>query len=169
MHYFLTPTHAVACNYRAGTTALAKAIVTTFYPDILAGVNDALPEEERFADPHVYKVVCPSTEAPELPVLMLVREPVDRFLSMLSLTGQTVESALSDDELMAGEHFGPQSAFECDKAFRFPDQIEAFCAEAGLPVLEVANEGGEKPDITGAERDLIESRYAADVKLYLSL
>lgn len=169
MRYFVAPTHCLAANHRAGTTALAKVVVTTFYPELLAGVNDALPAAERFNDPHVYKALCPTTEEPERQVLVLVREPVERFLSMLSLLGMGVGEALADEELMAGDHFAPQAAFECDKAFRFPDQIAEFCAEAGLPGLELVNEGGPKPEITDAERGLVEARYADDVKLYRSL
>lgn len=171
------PTCCVAINVKCLTTSIAKAGATHFYSDLVDGIESHLIRDENGAiiEPigeQAYKGIMPRTSELSKPTVLLMREPVDKFLSAMAMMGyDSVEKTLGDSEIMGNEYFLPQSRFKTDKIFKFPQQIEIFCSTVGLPYpLPVCNEGvNDKIKPTAKERKLIESYYADDIKLYNSL
>lgn len=102
--------------------------------------------------------------APTKPMFMLVREPVERFISA---------KAKGPVPLNTGNHFDLQ----CDLAigpkvflYRFPEQLKQFGQDTGLGEIPWINPSvSEKPVLTESERQGVLERYAADVRLYESI
>lgn len=87
MFYFDTPKYNVALNAKVGSSTLARAIIRQFCPknDWListaafpAGVDETQRQWHR---------LCPGTCKPSKPVVLLVRDPVERFLSAMQQVG----------------------------------------------------------------------------------
>jgi hypothetical protein len=75
LSYFKTPNFCVAVNTKAGSTSMAHAIIQEFYPKL----NSILKYERPYGTSlHWF---CPSTQSPDKPIVLLVRDPVSRFLS----------------------------------------------------------------------------------------
>lgn len=206
MQYFVLPHCCVAFNAKVASSALASAIVRKYHPDRL---EKSLSEYEKkwsqFSDEFkaslpesfqrmfrsdmndsisFWQNLCTITRNPELPVLLLVRNPVDRFLSGASYLSQDIDKLLTglekDDEeyvleslpikITKNTHFIKQSwLIKGDtRLYRFPDQLEQFCLDAGLDwPLQRINEGANiKPVLTEEQIKRIESYYAEDVKLW---
>lgn len=209
MQYFVLPHCCVAFNAKVASSALASAIVRKHHPDRL---EKALFEYEKkwsqFSDEFkaslpegfqrmfrsdmndsisFWQNLCTITRNPELPVLLLVRNPVDRFLSGSSYLSQDIDKLLTglekDDEeyvleslpikITKNTHFIKQSwLIKGDtRLYRFPDQLEQFCLDAGLDwPLQRINEGKNvKPILTEEQIKRIESYYAEDVELFKSI
>lgn len=156
--------------------SLAKAIVQKYYPELMAGVNTALPLEQRFLDDALWLSLAPQTETPDTPVMLLVRDPIDRFLSAMAMmphlnVDDTILELRQYGPLAKDPHFARQSDFSASKFYQFPDQIEQLCNDAGLPCpLPVINEGvNEKPQLSDSQRRALEGYYAADIKLFSSV
>lgn len=152
MMYFETPTHCIARNHKVASLATAKAIGKAYHDR----------EEE---DAHVWQSIVPQTHMPAKKVLMLMRHPVDRFLSACAMLHMTVEEGLASDS----HYFRPQADFKADKIYRYPDQIAAFCKEAGLGELEIINRTKRTVLATLQERERIEKRYAKDMEIFNNL
>ena len=87
MPYFCTPNYRVAINAKAGSSSLARAIIRQFCPkeDWLirtAAFPPGVDETQR-----QWHHLCPVTGRTPQPVLLLVREPVSRFLSAMQQVG----------------------------------------------------------------------------------
>lgn len=110
----------------------------------------------------------PISETPQGTIHMLVRDPVDRFLSACSLQGLDIATALAG--LPSQDmHFAPQSASSAGAAlYKYPDQIEAFCAATGL-TLTVNNATQNALTATDDQKSAIKNFYAADVALFEGL
>lgn len=87
MIYFRTPKYAVALNAKVGSSSLARAIIRQFFPkqDWLirtAAFPQGVDETKR-----QWHRMCPGTRKPTKPVVLLVRDPVERFLSAMQQVG----------------------------------------------------------------------------------
>jgi hypothetical protein len=206
MQYFVLPHCCIAFNAKVASSALASAIVRKYHPDRL---EKALSEYEKkwsqFSDEFkaslpesfqrmfrsdmndsisFWQNLCTITRNPELPVLLLIRNPVDRFLSGASYLSQDIDKLLTalekDDEeyvleslpikITKNTHFIKQSwLIKGDtRLYSFPEQLQQFCRDAGLEwPLQRVNEGKNiKPVLTERQIKRIEAYYAEDVELW---
>lgn len=209
MQYFELPHCCIAFNAKVASSALASAIVRKHHPERLKKAMDdyernwskfsdefkaSLPEsfQRMFRSDmndsiSFWQNLCTITREPKLPVLLLVRNPVDRFVSGASYLSQDIDKLLTgletDDKSYVMEslpirisrntHFIKQSWLitGITKLYRFPDELEKLCLDADLDwPLPRVNEGkNEKPVLTSDQIDRIKNYYAEDVLLWESL
>lgn len=154
------------------------------------GFKDSLPESfqkmlknDKLDSVSFWQNVCPTTQFPEKQVLLAFREPVERFASTVAYLEVDAEEALRTLEedgnmvlektsirLSTNTHFLSQSSLVRvgTKIFRFPDQIEAMCLDAGLDYpLEYVNQGkNSKPQISEEQVRRLRVLYAADFAVW---
>ena len=208
MSYFVLPSCNIAFNAKVASSALACSIVRKYYPERLKNCldeyertwsmfsqefKDSLPESfqkmfrnDKLNSQSFWQNLCIRTFDPVGDVLLLVREPVDRFLSTVAYLGLDVDDTLrilENDEytvlertnirLRANTHFLTQCGLmrPNTRLYRFPDGLERMCLDAGLDwPLEKVNEGKNvKPVLTDEQVSRIRDYYADDVRLYSSL
>jgi len=180
MRYQITPSYCFAVNPKVGCTSFSRAIVETHYPAIYAA------EIKQGANPDKYSwaAYCPNLETPDRPVLLLVRHPVDRFISAVQQVSLSVEVALDcllnnipysfphrskPTYLRDDEHFSCQSRLVTVGAtvLLFPDQLQTavnLLQLKGLPHLNQAR--GPKPTLTAAQISQVAYLYAKDLELF---
>jgi hypothetical protein len=97
---------------------------------------------------------------------VVVRNPVERFRSMVARHGDTVESQL------VAPLYGPIHNLPFTHYFRFEDQLQACAAWLGvdgaLPVLAESDDG-DKPTLTPEQENRVREIYADDIALWESL
>lgn len=163
MQYFKGKDHCFATNSKVMKQAICYGIVKKDWPEKL----------EELQDPHflTYYTMIEQTDAPEKPVLMLMRDPVERFLSACAMNNTTVDDAIA---VMQEGHplFDKQSDYVTPDTtiFRYPDQIKEFCDAAGFAPLPVLNQSEyPKPKLTKKQKAAVEAYYADDISLWESL
>lgn len=183
--YFITPNYSVALNAKVGSSTLSRAIIAAFHPEQESLIQTAAYPDGKGPDNTQVHWLCPSEKEPSKPVVLVVREPVDRFRTAMAQTGQTdVDAALAaleqDGEiqfprrtrkLREDVHFRHQHALlRGGTAFPLEDLDEA-ATFIGLPLpLPVINEAKRpKPDLTPEQEARVLAYYAADAALYASL
>ena len=198
----------MAFNAKVASSALASSIANKYYPDLLQKAKDdyentwsqfsdefkkSLPEsfQKMFAEnwdssKSFYQNVCPRTSSPDKPVLLLVREPVDRFACAVAYLRMDVDDtiqALENKEkrvvdtlpckVYRNTHFLPQHIYKDGntKAYAYPIGLEAMCKEAGLdwPLPRINTGKQTKPSLTEEQKDRVRKIYEEDVVLYESL
>lgn len=74
--YYDTPSHSVALNAKVASSSIAKAIVHQFYP---IGLKIVTIKKDK-----QYHYLCPGSHIPDKPIVLLIRDPLERFLSACS-------------------------------------------------------------------------------------
>lgn len=148
--------------------SLAKAIVETHYPHHTTAVNTTLPESERFPD-EIWLSLAPHTESPTKPTFLLVRDPIERFLSAVAMLQISLASAI--EQLKHPDiHMAPQSEYVTKNAhtYKFPGSLPLFCAATQLPYpLPCLNRAiHPKPLLNASQRDTLSSFFSKDIQLY---
>jgi len=174
--YFPIPeTNKCIClNYKSGTTSIARALIAQFYPDTAKAVENAHYPKNFDKSKFKPQGLVPYITDPEgFEVLLLCRNPLDRFISAMKET----EAVLSKDDLfkqMGSEegikniHFFKQSRFMVtgnERVFRLEDQLEAFEQESSLK-LEQFNSHKSKPSLTKSEEKLVRDYYKEDFEIW---
>lgn len=156
MLYFLTPSCSIIRNPRVASMATAQAIVQTFYP------------KESLSTPLDFYDAVPTSDEPEGKVYVLIRDPIERFISAVTVLELDLETAISGlgNGLELNEHFAPQSNFIFDRAFQYPAQVADFCAAIGVDALPLVNESQNKPVLTDEQLAILQAFYADDMRLY---
>lgn len=154
--YYILPTCFIARNHKAGSTSLAKAIVTIFYPEMTNG--------HTLIDDMMWQAMAPQTENPDGDIMLLVRDPVERFCS----AGGDISKLGSDDI-----HYLKQSSYvkyPDIKCYKFPDDLEKFCSDTGLSYpLPIMNESDSKRDISANDKEIAKAFYADDMELFKNI
>ena len=185
----------MALNAKVGTSTFARAIVKKYYPEIdELLINSAYPEGQN-ADTQQVQLRVPYRTNPDRPVVLLVRDPVERFRSAMAQVGlddvdatltELVEETgnygsaggLRNVKLVENVHFVPQNvsndvimAGQSLHTFAFPDEIDAAAEFLGLdlPLITINEANGVKPDLTEAQVAAVREFYAADQALWESL
>jgi len=166
MEYFIGKTHCFSTNSKTAKHSVCKAILEKDYPEKLEGLelSEGLPP---------YYGLVPSTDAPEKPILMLFREPIDRFISAASMNHglNDIEESLAK----LGEYpFDKQVDYIIEgqtTVFKFPEQLEQFCEAAGFPYpLEKINEAtAGKKELTPEQLATVEQFFADDIAFFNGL
>lgn len=155
--YIDTPTHSIAFNHKAGTMSICVAVAKAFYPDLLAGLGSM---------PHLARFVLPMSDIPTKPVLLTIREPIERFRSACATLDVTPDQAFT---LLDEPHFLKQSDYMVKGAqvFRFPEQLKEFAETAGLDEIpQYQATLREKPSLTDKQLTKIRAHYADDFSLF---
>lgn len=181
--YFKTPNYSVAMNAKVASSTLARAIVRDFHPHEENLVQTAAYPEGKGPDTNLIHWMCPKESEPSQPVVLIVREPVERFRSAMAQTRLTdVDAALASLEegtliemprragdLRSNAHFARQSVFLETPltAFRLEDlELAAGLIGIQLP-MPLINEGsGEKPVLTADQEARVLAYYQEDSELY---
>lgn len=178
--YFRSKTHCFPINTRTGSNSLCAGIVARDNPCAMDMVIDP--------SPYVYRNYVDHVDVPNLPCLMLFREPIEKVRSTLAMSDVDPELPIVDNliaHLQAGTDFSEaiyyrkqvdliahaEAAGQTIKVYAFPTQIEAFCAEAGLHYpLPVLNETSyPKRDLTAEQLAFFTDYFAADIAYYNNL
>lgn len=85
--YFRTPNYSVALNAKVGSSSMARAIIKRFQPKQDWLVSTAAYPAGKSAESRQWHWMCNSERSPSKPVVLLVREPVDRFVSAMQQVG----------------------------------------------------------------------------------
>lgn len=101
---------------------------------------------------------------PTKAVFMLVRDPVERFISV-RCKGEIHPGTGNHFELQSKLAVGPEVHL-----YRFPEQLRQFGEDTGLGEIPWVNKStSQPPQITEAEREQVLLDYAPDVELFESL
>jgi len=208
MFYFILPDCCIAFNAKVASTALAFSIVHKYYPERLVDTLErhrknteglsaefikTLPESiqksiynDKCDSVAFWQSVCLTKPNPNPPILLLVREPVDRFVSAvahLQIDPEVTISALESNGKMVFQklprnarndtHLLPQHIYNGPdtKLYKFPDDLEKLCRDANLDwPLPRVNEGKyTKPVLTEEQIKRVEAYYAEDMKIWNSM
>lgn len=133
-----------------------------------------------------WQSVAEISREPKLPILLAVREPLKRFTSTVAYLKLNVEDTLksleNDEEILLDDmmvklrnntHLLKQSIYNTEgvRLYKFPDQLEQLCKDAGLDwPIEKINEGKyEKPILTEDQIERVKTYYKEDFDLFNSL
>lgn len=185
MKYFLAGPYAVALNAKSGSSSMCLAIIKRWHSAIYQSlVTGAYPVGKT-----MYNVpwhgICPSSKTPDTPVVVMVRDPVERFLS--GVTYLNIDLAEAIDSLSNGTmvstnrgsinvatniHFWHQHR-ACrgeTHLFRFPQHVAEAQVLLDLEEFPHTNAGSSaKPTLTPEQRDVVEQHYAIDMGLYAAI
>lgn len=189
--YYDSGSVAVAVNFKVASASLARAVIKAHHPEMEAGITThwtpgftgpcvAYPEG-RNAENMRWQTKVPKVDPDEKPVLLLMRDPVEKFRSACAEDKITDVNRLLN-VLEAGTpenwekllHFWPQCRFLQNvrvKAYRIERDLEQFCADAGLEypmswIGPAGHNGAEKPDLTIEQVNRVKAIYADDYVLY---
>jgi hypothetical protein len=169
--YYLTPNHAVAINKKVASSALAKGILETFYPHVYQGILNQFNGKPGFNE---WQRFCPKSHLPHLPIVMIIRNPVDRFCTAVQQVKTTVEEALNGLEINGiwsqNEHFIHQFPLIENKdftLFRFED-INKAADHLGIKLTLLNKARREKPILSVEQENRVRQYYIKDVELYNS-
>ena len=177
MQYFISKDFCFPENAKTSSNAVCHAILQKDFPEKFAEINEADAAE----NPFIYRTHVEQTDTPQLPILMLMREPVDRFISAASMNHglwdvqEIIDSLTSGTGYWAEGHlFQKQSDFVIEgktTIFKFPDQLKEFCAKAGFqfPLPKLNEATGEKKTLTPEQLAFVQEYYADDINLFGSL
>ncbi len=191
MRYFNTSSYLIAMNAKVGCSTVARAVIRDFYPEVEAKIQSAHYPANKGPENTQWQMLCPSTDFPEATVLLLVRNPAERFrsaMAQLQLTdvGAVLDSLEGNETTIQGPrgnsfkardnmHFWPQFGYtkhgQTTKLYRFPDHLDNLAVDAGLSLpLPTINEATHpKPDLTTEQEGRVRAYYAADVTMFGSI
>jgi len=173
--YFKCGSVGVLDNHRAGSTSICTAILETFYPDEFnEHFSNGMKSPRRYME---------SAVVDECSLLVgVIRDPVERFVSACLWAREycSVDDVLAELELQAGRYslwkrrpFGLQVPAEKDgiKLFRFPDQLEAMAAAAGItaPIRRLNVSRHAKPSLSCFQEERVREIYADDFKMWAGM
>jgi hypothetical protein len=110
--------------------------------------------------PVQYRFLVPTTITPDKPVLVLVRDVVERFLSTCAMFSLNIEEGLESKE----DHFISQIDFVTANSKVFKD-LDIFSGYSGLTLSRINVGLNEKPVATNKQLAAIKERYKKDIKL----
>ena len=81
MYYYTTPNYSVALNAKVGSSTMARLIIKQFYPKehqkiVYARFPNGITETQK-----QWHWMCPGSPTPDKPIVLMVRNPIDRFLT----------------------------------------------------------------------------------------
>lgn len=184
--YFITPNYSVGFNAKSGSSTLARAIIAAFHPKQEHTIQTAAYPTDVGPDDAQVQWLCPKEKEASKSVILVVREPVSRFLTamaqmkltevntVLDSLEQNKESQLSrryrklcDDVHFRHQH---QLILNGGTAFRLEDlDLAATIIGLSLPLPKINMARGEKPVITSEQESRVLSYYSVDKNLYDSL
>jgi hypothetical protein len=98
MYYYKTPNYSVALNAKVGSSTMARLIIKEFYPKehqkiVYARFPNGITETQK-----QWHWMCPGSTTPEKPIVLMVRNPVDRFITacqQIAIKPEDVDKAIN--------------------------------------------------------------------------
>jgi len=149
--------NALLLTPRSASHSIAMAAVQSFWPDIsLEGFSHpaaAFPSQEDY-------------DGSQQSIAVVLRNPVERFRSMVAHSGLSTESQLGRPR------YRPLPSAQWSRAFLFETQLQD-CADwlgitVPLPQIDM-NVEADKPTLTIEQEARVRVIYAADIALWESL
>ena len=81
MYYYSTPNYSVALNAKVGSSTMARLIIKQFYPKEHQKINYARFPNGITENQKQWHWMCPGSTTPDKPIALMVRNPIDRFLT----------------------------------------------------------------------------------------
>jgi hypothetical protein len=179
--YFRLPNgDSIAWIPKCAGTTLARAIISAHYPAIAADLA-----EHRTVETARLQRLVPKTESPDGTVHMIVREPISRLQTAITMHGFTVAEVMSyladtarpswaTAPLATNAHYARQSEWIIPGRtllYRFDRDLDALANETGLvlPLPRLNVQTSPKVSITDSDLAAISAYYAADSSLYASI
>ena len=173
IYFKVSDTVGIAFNRKVGSSSIARALCAKLPEADQPRIS--FPDDGKGENRVGWQSVVPKIENPTT-VLLLVRDPIEKFRSACAQINRAdvdVILAAMESGDWVNPHFLPQKplAINTTKLYRFPDDLESFADEAGLPFpLPQINEGeGEKPVLTTGQTDRLAAIYAEDLALFASI
>lgn len=178
MQFFIGKNFCFPENAKTATNSLCYSIVHNDYPELLEGLSDNDKD-----NPYLWRSLVPQTETPNKPVVMLFREPVDRFISAASMNHglYDIEDIIKSLQAESGawheghlfkrqsDYISRAKALNLDVAiFKFPHQIDDFLHMVGYDSIPKLNECNslQKKLLTKSQVDFVNDYYAEDVAFF---
>lgn len=176
--YIDTPNYSFAINPKTGALSISYLIYKEFY--------DA-EHDQPYGNAMQYMKKCNLHEVPFKPVILLVRDPIERFLSAMVHVGLTdVDECL--DSLIYGKrillfyklrrvcedyHFCKQSAlvFGETHVFKSPNNLREAADLIGITaeLVHLNKAKGPKPNLNSVQLDRLKKYYLEDIEFYNSI
>jgi hypothetical protein len=116
MFYYQTPNYSVALNAKVGSSSMARAIIRKFQPKQDWLIRTAAFPPGVTADDRQWHWMAKGVRVPDKPVVLLVRDPVDRFISAMQQIGlkkkdvpQAIASLVNDTPITRERPTGPNA------------------------------------------------------------
>lgn len=81
MYYYTTPKYNIALNAKVGSSTLARTIIREFYPEKNQEILQTKTPPHILENDKQWHWLCPGTTEPDKPVVIFVRDPIQRFIS----------------------------------------------------------------------------------------
>lgn len=176
--YFVAGERLLGFNAKAGSSSLVREIIRRYYPEHEVSL--------RFDGNVRHHGLVQKLALPDRPVVVVVRDPVDRFSSAMQQTGLgdvdavirelnecsgLVESRESGGLLAEDVHFLPQTRFTGEIRYFPIHRIDAAAAELGVrrPLRLNASDHDRRPKITPEQADAVRHYYQKDNELWEQL
>jgi hypothetical protein len=164
--YYESTDYCLGLNAHAGTTQLACAIIAKSHPTILDNaLNHTFYPAGKNANFVQWEMLLPAIDKATKPVLLLVRDPLERVASLLATNPTTpVETLPLQSDYLTGTQ--PVSLY------RYPQDAEAACKALGLdwPLKLFGDiDALGKPVLTAEQQKRVLAYYADDVALFESI
>jgi len=198
-HYFDTPKFCVALNAKCGSSSLARAIIRQFQPKQEWLICTAAFPAGKTAADRQWHWMCKGKATPDKPVVLLVRDPVERFVSacqQIGISTKDVDAAI--ESLSKGKpvpslakrprrrgdksrpgllreniHFRNQHSLAAGETlcFRFPEHLPDVAKLLGIEGdLPKDNAAKrDKPVLTKKQEAAVKALYAEDAALFAAI
>jgi hypothetical protein len=163
MYYYSTPNYSVALNAKVGSSSFARAIIKQFHASAERLITTAAYPAGKDETKRAWHWMCPGSTVPDKPVVLLVRSPVDRFITAMQQIGlgsddvpQAIASLSSDTPIVRTYSSPEHAALEQRRRDRISEIRESRVAQ-GLPVQPPVRADHLRDDVHFAHQHLLAS------------
>ena len=155
MYYYSTPNYSVALNAKVGSSTMARLIIKQFYPKehkkiIYARFPNGITENQK-----QWHWMCPGSPTPDKPIVLMVRNPIDRFMTACQQIGmkhtdidKAIDSLLYDSVFLRTKDKSPKDQLQMiEKINEKKLTIMQERIDKGLPVGEFKRLGYLRDDV----------------------
>lgn len=186
--YIDLPEYCFAYNGKAGISSFARAIIAKYFPEHEPQIKQLLDENIENHHRHLYFLLVNKVITAHKPVILMVRHPVDRFLSAMNqIHFEDVNATLDALEnktrlkipiiskpifLYQDIHFRKQFTFLSHEnyLFRFPEHIEEAAELLKLEsIMKLNSSRKEKVKLSENQIERIKNFYEKDIQLFNSI
>lgn len=160
MYYYNTPNYSVALNAKVASSTMARLIIKHFYPKehkkiIYAKFPNGITENQK-----QWHWMCPGSTQPDKPIVLLVRDPVDRFLTACQQIAikhtdidKAIDSLLNDKPFLRSDYQNKPISKQISQLKMIEQknknklEIRANRIKNGLPIRDFARFGYLRDDV----------------------
>ena len=161
MYYYNTPSYSVALNAKVGSSSLARAIIRQFHAESDRLITTASYPAGMDETKRAWHWLCPGTITPDKPVVLFVRDPVERFITAMQQLGlrrrdvpEAIASLVADTPIVRTGRNPKQEARAARRRERAVQRRVQRLAE-GLPVRPLARENHLRDDVHFSHQHLL--------------